>query len=376
MTWTNWHVAPFTTSVFFVLGVLTLYWASVGWLKRWVHGHHWEITDRTIETWYGVLYMVVFTFSLQTLVIGQTYDWQFMNFQLIAIIFCGYFLSDRVAGIWLFPTVVIFMIYNHSMTSWLSWWHTVTLCLLFWGLNIAYRKWHTSRLAPVIYLTIIIPFGWLLWYWMKLKYQLSWKMLTLQWLYLVVFAILLYSYVIMLTHDSELKQRLKRFASHDSLTKAENYASYVDVGTCWFEKSKNTDQPLTMMMFDIDHFKQINDTHGHLAGDEVLQQVVTTVQTVLDENDPRIQLFRTGGEEFNLLFPDYHLAATQPIVAQIFNAVNHLRVVADGQPIEPTISVGVSELRAVDQELLDFYNRVDRNLYHSKRHGRMQITSA
>ncbi|MFC6163617.1 GGDEF domain-containing protein [Lactiplantibacillus dongliensis] len=376
MTWTNWHVAPFVTSVFFVLGVLTLYWASVSWLKRWIHGHHWEITDRTIETWYGVLYMVTFTFSLQALVVGQTYDWQFMNFQLMAIIFCGYFLSDRVAGIWLFPTVIVFMIYNHSMTSWLSWGHTVTLCVLFWGLNIAYRKWHTRRLAPVIYLAIIIPCGWLLWYWMKLKYQLSWRMLTLQWLYLVVFAILLYSYVIMLTRDSELKQRLKRFASHDSLTQTANFAAYVEVGDCWFAKCKRTDQPLTMMMFDIDHFKQINDTHGHLAGDDVLQQVVATVQTVLDETDPRIRLFRTGGEEFNLLFSDYHLAATQPIVAQIFSAVNHLQVVADGLQIAPTISVGVSELQGVDHELIDLYNRVDRNLYHSKRNGRMQITSA
>jgi len=130
------------------------------------------------------------------------------------------------------------------------------------------------------------------------------------------------------------------------------------------------------MMFDIDHFKQINDTHGHLAGDDVLQQVVATVQTVLDETDPRIRLFRTGGEEFNLLFSDYHLAATQPIVAQIFSAVNHLQVVADGLQIAPTISVGVSELQGVDHELIDLYNRVDRNLYHSKRNGRMQITSA
>jgi len=376
MTWTHWHVAPFVTSVFFVLGVLTLYWATIRSLEAWVHDHHWEIADHTLEAWYGMVYMVAFTFGLQTLIVGQTYNWQFMNFQLIAIIFCGYFLNIRIPPLWLFPIVVAFMAYNHSLFVWQSWGHALTLLVFFWLLNVVQRKFRATRVAPMMYLVVVVPFGWLLWYWMRLKHQLSWHTVTMQWLYLVVFAILVYSYVIMLTHDSELKQRLQRFASHDSLTHAANFAAYVEASQYWFDKSKHDAQPLAMMMFDIDHFKRINDTYGHLAGDDVLQQVVVTVQTVIDANDSQIKLYRTGGEEFNLLFPDYRLAATQATVAQIFNAVNHLKVIAGGAQIEPTISVGVTELRAIDAEPLDFYNRVDQNLYHSKQNGRMQITSA
>jgi len=375
MTWTDWQVAPFTTSVFFVLGVITLYWATVSWLKVWCHEHHVKITDHTIEAWYGMIYMVVFTFGMQMIVVGHSYNWQFMNFQLIAIIFCGYFLSLRIPYIWLFPLLVVFMAYNHSLLSWQSWGNAVTLVAFFWALNVSYAKFHQRRLAPLFYLAVVIPFGGVFWLWMQLKHHLAWTTVGQQWLYLIVFASLLYIYVVMLTHDSELKQRLERFASHDSLTQAANFAAYVDASKYWVTKSHHDAQPLAMMMFDIDHFKHINDTYEHLAGDQVLQTVVATVQAVLDANDPQVRLFRTGGEEFNLIFPGYQLDDTHGIVTQIFHAVNHVPIVTGSTEIKPSISVGVAELNADETKSRDFYRRVDQNLYYSKQHGRRQITS-
>jgi len=129
------------------------------------------------------------------------------------------------------------------------------------------------------------------------------------------------------------------------------------------------------MMFDIDHFKQINDTYGHLAGDRVLKSVADTVHTVLRANDSQVKLYRTGGEEFNVLFSGYDLKSTTVIVDQVFNAVNHLVVKFDDQEITISISIGVSTLSQEDSSPVEFYNRVDQNLYHSKRNGRMQITA-
>ena len=75
-----------------------------------------------------------------------------------------------------------------------------------------------------------------------------------------------------------------------------------------------------------------------------------------------------------MLFPGYDLASTQVIVRQIFEAVNHLVIKYEDQEISVSISVGVSTLHQADGSPVDFYNRVDQNLYFSKRHGRMRVT--
>ncbi|WP_262341749.1 GGDEF domain-containing protein, partial [Lactiplantibacillus plantarum] len=192
--------------------------------------------------------------------------------------------------------------------------------------------------------------------------------------YLMIFAGLLYAYVNMLTQDSEIKLRLAQFASHDALTETENFAAYTEHIKYLFDDSAKNNLNLSMMMFDIDHFKHVNDTYGHLAGDRVLQEVAATVTTVLAANDEKVKLYRTGGEEFNVLFPGYDLASTKVIVRQVFEAVNHLVVKYEDEEINVSISVGVSTLHQADGSPIDLYNRVDQNLYFSKRHGRMRVT--
>ncbi|MFC6259373.1 GGDEF domain-containing protein [Levilactobacillus fujinensis] len=376
MTWSRWQVPPFITSVFFVLGVLTLYWVSYNWIASWFHARRINVKDDDVSTWYGIIYMLVFVFGIQTFIVGTTDSWQFMNFQLIAMIFCAYFLNIRVRYYFFFPILFIYMIFNGSMGYWQSWGHAFTMMAFFWILNVIRVRYRSSRVAPLVYLLVAVPFGGLLWLWMKLKFNFSWVTLGQEWAYLIIFEILLYTYVSMITHDSEIRMRLARFASHDALTKTENFAAYTDTMDHFFEDSTKTGAPLSMMMFDIDHFKHINDTYGHSVGDEVLRKVAETVQTVIAANDSKVRFYRTGGEEFNLLFPGYDVTRTNAIVDQIFMAVNHLEIHAGGQVIQVSISVGVSAITGNDQSPMDFYNRVDQNLYHSKRNGRMQVTIA
>ena len=130
-----------------------------------------------------------------------------------------------------------------------------------------------------------------------------------------------------------------------------------------------------MMMFDIDHFKNINDTYGHLAGDEVLKEVVHIVQNVLKQSDPKIKLYRTGGEEFNVIFQNYQVEETTDIVKRIFSAINSTPIHLKEKDIHITASFGVSEISPHDVSITDFYSRVDKALYHSKRNGRNTITT-
>lgn len=226
------------------------------------------------------------------------------------------------------------------------------------------------------YILVGTFFSSLLWMFMKIKFNLTWSTYLEEWSYVIIFDTLLYSYVGMILRDSQLKLHLLEFANHDALTKTQNYAAYSSQIKYLFNDCANNKLHLSMMMFDIDHFKSINDTYGHLAGDQILQHVVDVAQTVIDANDPKVKLYRTGGEEFNILFPGYDLAATESIVREIFLALNHLTVNINDQTIRMSISVGVSTISSQDTNPIDFYKRVDTNLYYSKKNGRMQITTA
>jgi diguanylate cyclase (GGDEF) domain len=118
----------------------------------------------------------------------------------------------------------------------------------------------------------------------------------------------------------ESRAALFRDATHDKLTHAYNYDAFDVDFRSLFKDNILSDGKFTMMMFDIDHFKHINDTYGHLAGDKVLQTIVDVVQNVLADNDENIKLYRTGGEEFNIIFPHYQVQDTQVIVKKIFRS--------------------------------------------------------
>lgn len=96
MTWSVWRVAPVVTSIFFILGVFTLYVVLVDWLKSKIRLKYPEVREHTIESWFGVIYILVFVYSLQLGIAGQDISWLFMNFQLIAVIFCAYFLAIHI----------------------------------------------------------------------------------------------------------------------------------------------------------------------------------------------------------------------------------------------------------------------------------------
>lgn len=375
MTWLVWRVSPFITSIFFILGVFTLFEVLVDWIKVKLHSKDINIKDHTVESVVGIIYMLIFSFGMQYSILGQSYSWEFMNFQLIAIVFCAYFLNIRIPYYFLLPIVLLFMIYNSSVGYWESWCHAITLIIFYVTMNKGYL-WSQKLKSPLFfYLGAGIFFGALLWYFMKLKFDLSWTTYVQELSYLVIFELLLYSYVRMLFRDDRLKARLAEVASHDALTKALNYSAYETEVKYLFKNSKDNNLSFSMVMFDIDHFKRVNDTYGHLAGDRVLQHTVDVVQTVLNANDSSVKLYRTGGEEFNILFPNYDLKGTQIIVEEIFTALNHLKVETDEKKIEISVSMGVSQISNKDVTPNDFYKRVDNNLYYSKKHGRMQITT-
>jgi diguanylate cyclase (GGDEF)-like protein len=128
--------------------------------------------------------------------------------------------------------------------------------------------------------------------------------------------------------------------------------------------------PLTLLMLDIDHFKKCNDTHGHLAGDQVLREVATRVLGCTRHYDV---VGRYGGEEFLLLLPGTGFPEARAIAERIRKGVAQQPVEFDGGPITVTVSIGIACAGERERTLAPLLQRADRALYLAKQGGRNRV---
>src|SRR5690606_12111 len=129
--------------------------------------------------------------------------------------------------------------------------------------------------------------------------------------------------------------------------------------------------PLSVILIDVDQFKQCNDQYGHQAGDEVLKRVVATVsQTVRDVD----VVARFGGDELAVLSPGLTLANSRQLAAQVHHAVGALDLQFEKQRIPVSISVGVAATRTGEHKR-DLVHRADAALYAAKKAGRNRVYS-
>ena len=130
--------------------------------------------------------------------------------------------------------------------------------------------------------------------------------------------------------------------------------------------------PLTLMIFDIDHFKQVNDTYGHDCGDEVLKGFADRLRGIIRGGD---LLCRLGGEEFVIVMPGVDVEAATRIAERARLAIEEEPFVIDpnGRAIPVTVSIGVAE-RGADDDAGSLYRRADRALYRSKSEGRNRVS--
>ncbi|GEO68697.1 GGDEF domain-containing protein [Levilactobacillus acidifarinae] len=374
MTWSMWLVPPFITSIFFVLGVITLYWSIFNWITTKIESQSKPVNVKRVQAWVGALCSGAAIFALQLLVRDSHLSWTFMNFQLLILVFAAYFLQIRIPY-WLIVIFGIgFMLINGNVDQPLSWFYTGVFALFYVESHV--QSVHMWRWPFTRYMSLAMVNATILWIVVKIRLNLAWTTVGEELLNFAILAVLMYGYFKIQDKDRRIKDRLFQSANWDALTNVQNYAAYDRAIGYLFYHSVSQHRNLSMIMFDIDHFKHVNDTYGHLAGDEVLKGVAKTASAALKQIDPRIILYRNGGEEFNVLLPNYTMEQAQPIAQQIFDAVAKNQITYNDQTLEVTLSIGVSGLTVKDRNPLDFYKRVDANLYHSKQNGRMQITTA
>jgi diguanylate cyclase (GGDEF)-like protein len=170
-----------------------------------------------------------------------------------------------------------------------------------------------------------------------------------------------------------LEEQLRTMAETDPLTGIFNRRYFTGTAEREVKRALRYGQKLSLMILDLDHFKQVNDRFGHARGDEVLQSVVAIIQDGLREVDV---LARLGGEEFGVLLPNTELEAAETAAERIRHAVESYEQRLAGSLPTVTVSIGVAELRHEDGGLDTLYKRTDDALYAAKERGRNQTAVA
>lgn len=179
-----------------------------------------------------------------------------------------------------------------------------------------------------------------------------------------------------MTHAELTKanQRLHAMANTDSLTGVGNRRWFEAQGRREIERAFRQKEPLCLLIFDVDHFKRINDTHGHDAGDQVLRFISAQMQGGLRGVD---LLARLGGEEFIVMLPSTALAEARQVAERLRAQLERSEVeIGAGQSVRVTVSAGISELRGAAHDLDGLLKDADEALYRAKRAGRNQVCVA
>lgn len=177
-----------------------------------------------------------------------------------------------------------------------------------------------------------------------------------------------------LHYSDEHAAQMTRLVRFDPLTNTGSYADYQHDIEQLFANAKENGTPLTMVAIDIDHFKQVNDHYGHLAGNAALVGITQVMDRVLNEAMGGSKIYRTGGEEFNILFPGRTAEQVLPIMNRVADHVRSSKINYADYTISTTLSCGITAMCAADKQVDDLYARADDYLYQSKRNGRDVIT--
>ncbi len=170
----------------------------------------------------------------------------------------------------------------------------------------------------------------------------------------------------------EAHARLTNLANLDPLTNVYNRRYFFIQGEAALNQAQ-CGREFSALLLDIDHFKRVNDLHGHVVGDQVLKGVVQVCATILRKDD---LLARLGGEEFIALLPATSLAEAQEVAERLRATLEATPLITDNGPIQVTISIGLSAyLRTGEDNIKELLRRADGAMYTAKNAGRNQVVA-
>ncbi len=159
-------------------------------------------------------------------------------------------------------------------------------------------------------------------------------------------------------------------AATDSLTSLYNRRFFQEVLNEYIREFRRIDKPLGLLILDLDHFKKINDNHGHDVGDVVLKEVAKVLKGLVREHDV---VARIGGEEFAVIAPFASENQIAPFAERFCKSIGELKIEFNNVVIRPTVSIGVAITGDGVEDERALFKLADQRLYHAKNSGRNQV---
>jgi len=177
----------------------------------------------------------------------------------------------------------------------------------------------------------------------------------------------IFKYLVGSDVETAYHEEIYKMTIIDGLTGVFNKRYFLEALEREMSRAQRYGRPLSILMFDIDHFKRVNDTYGHLAGDYVLQSLARLIST----RARREEIFaRYGGEEFVILLPETHKEGGMELAEQLRKRVASYSFIFEGEEIPVTVSIGVATVTDGGLSESEFVKKVDERLYQAKSEGR------
>jgi diguanylate cyclase (GGDEF)-like protein len=367
-----------------IQAVFALLWAAGAWLvtarRPLIHWATWSALSAV--TWLtlsatlssppllGVLAGVVAVIALERgvcLFIGRkTRD--YLHLALIAAIIAGYWLTRDPDERYLQATVnysvlaILYFnvardMYFHARNS-LPWRWTVLLAVpVSLGSLICASRVASALLDPESVLTVMTTDSAL-----NLRTALA----------TVALSLILHATLVGLV-VARLVSELQRLSRHDALTGLLNRRAMEEALDGQLQRSRRTREPFAVMMLDLDHFKRINDQHGHAVGDLALKHVASLLQQAMRKTD---WLARFGGEEFIVLMPGAALNQAEPVAEELRRLLAGAPLLHEASDVKLSVSVGVAQWRDAEDDASRLLSRADAALFQAKVQGRNRVVTA
>lgn len=166
------------------------------------------------------------------------------------------------------------------------------------------------------------------------------------------------------------KDAAEQAARTDALTGVSSRRAFAEAAEAEMQRALRYRSELSLLMMDLDHFKVVNDTHGHVTGDAVLVSFAQTVQQLVRKVD---LVARLGGEEFVVLLPNITAEQATALAERIREAVYNSHLLVDGKPLQFSVSIGVAQFDRRELSLTGWLARADAALYRAKALGRNRV---
>ncbi len=376
-----WLVKPLFTGIFFSLGIILFFQLLVRLVLQYSAAHQQNMDKVDFSVGRLKIISVVYFSVLASLfeyksALSRSYA-AFINFRMLLLIFIVVFLGFRSSFEIMSVDVLAHLFFYHFSIETL--YHSLFMLLMLLLITlVAYliRKRDSPAGWVIPAVQGLITMVWITLHYVNVvgigKVTTS-EMWFNIWSFLLMETILFFGLTILFRDNQQLIS-VTRQATIDTLTKLKNYNMFHKEYANVFARAQIDQNDLSMIEMDIDRFKGINDTYGHLAGNDVLTRVGATLREITDQI-PDAECYRTGGEEFSILLPHKTVADAQVIAQDLHRQIAALTVNYNGQPITFTASIGIAKLRVADRTSDQLFERADRMLYLSKGRGRNLITT-